>query len=48
MPVFMDVHHLDGGVSAGNVAGAHARDVDVQGARERRPGLAGNLLLPLD
>ena len=32
MPLYMDVHHMDGGVSAGDVADAHARDVEVQGA----------------
>ena len=32
MPLYMDVHHMAGGVSAGDVAGAHARDVEVQGA----------------
>ena len=30
MGLFMDVHHLEGGVSAEDVAGAHAKDVDVQ------------------
>ena len=30
MPLFMDVHHMDGGVSASDVAGAHARDVETQ------------------
>ena len=30
MPMFMDVHHLDGGVSAADVAGAHAKDVETQ------------------
>ena len=32
MPLYMDVHHMEGGVSAGDVADAHARDVEVQGA----------------
>ena len=32
MPLYMDVHHMDGGVSAEDVAGAHARDVEVQGS----------------
>lgn len=32
MPTFMDVHHVDGGVSAEDVAGAHAKDVETQGA----------------
>ncbi len=30
MPTFMDVHHMDGGVSASDVAGAHAKDVETQ------------------
>ena len=30
MPLFMDVHHMDGGVSASDVAGAHAKDVETQ------------------
>ena len=30
MPLFMDVHHMDGGVSATDVAGAHAKDVETQ------------------
>jgi hypothetical protein len=32
MPLFMDVHKMDGKVSAADVAGAHAQDVKVQGA----------------
>lgn len=32
MPVFMDVHHLDGPVSAGDVAKAHEADLAHQGA----------------
>ena len=32
MPLFMDVHHMDGGVSATDVAGAHAKDVETQTA----------------
>ena len=32
MPTFMDVHHMDGGVSASDVAGAHAKDVETQDA----------------
>lgn len=32
MGLFMDIHHMDGGVSAEDVAGAHAKDVDVQSA----------------
>ncbi len=31
MPLFMDVHNIEGGVSAKDVADAHARDVEVQG-----------------
>jgi uncharacterized protein DUF4242 len=30
MPLFMDVHHMEGNVSAKDVADAHARDVEVQ------------------
>ena len=30
MGLFMDVHHMDGGVSAADVAGAHQKDVDTQ------------------
>ena len=30
MPMFMDVHHLDGGVTAADVAGAHAKDIETQ------------------
>lgn len=30
MPLFMDVHHMDGGVSASDVAGAHQKDVETQ------------------
>ncbi|HWT26271.1 MAG TPA: DUF4242 domain-containing protein [Solirubrobacteraceae bacterium] len=30
MPLFMDVHTLEGGVSAADVAAAHARDVETQ------------------
>lgn len=30
MPTFMDIHHIDGEVSAEDVAGAHARDLEVQ------------------
>ena len=32
MPLYMDVHNMAGGVSAADVAGAHAKDVEVQGA----------------
>jgi len=31
MPLFMDVHNMEGGVSAEDVAQAHAKDVEVQG-----------------
>jgi hypothetical protein len=31
MPLFMDVHNMDGGVSAADVASAHAADVKTQG-----------------
>jgi hypothetical protein len=30
MPLFMDVHNMEGGVSANDVAGAHAKDVETQ------------------
>lgn len=30
MPLYMDVHTLEGGVSATDVAGAHQKDVSVQ------------------
>jgi hypothetical protein len=30
MPLFMDVHHMDGGVSAADVAKAHVRDLEEQ------------------
>ena len=32
MPLFMDVHNIDGGVSASDVAGAHNADVAIQAA----------------
>lgn len=32
MGLFMDVHTIEGGVSAGDVAGAHERDLATQGA----------------
>ena len=32
MPLYMDVHTLEGGVSATDVAGAHQKDVEVQAA----------------
>lgn len=31
MPLYMDVHHMDGGVSADDVAKAHQEDLRVQG-----------------
>jgi hypothetical protein len=31
MPLYMDVHNMEGGVSADDVAGAHAKDVEIQG-----------------
>jgi len=31
MPLFMDVHHLDGGVSIDDVAKAHEADLQTQG-----------------
>ena len=30
MPLYMDVHHMEGGVSASDVAGAHQKDVETQ------------------
>jgi len=30
MPLFMDVHHMEGGVSASDVAEAHRKDVETQ------------------
>ena len=30
MPLYMDVHTMDGGVSADDVAGAHAKDIEHQ------------------
>ncbi len=30
MALFMDIHHMQDGVSAADVAGAHAKDVEVQ------------------
>ena len=30
MPLYMDVHMLDGGVSLDDVVGAHAKDLEVQ------------------
>ena len=31
MPLFMDVHNMDGGVSCDAVRDAHAKDVAIQG-----------------
>ena len=31
MPLYMDVHNVEGGVSASDVAEAHAKDVEIQG-----------------
>jgi hypothetical protein len=31
MALFMDIHHMEGGVSANDVAAAHAADVATQG-----------------
>lgn len=31
MPLYMDVHNIDGGVSADDVAGAHQADLATQG-----------------
>ena len=31
MPLFMDVHTIDGGVATGDVAKAHQADLDKQG-----------------
>lgn len=33
MPLFMDVHNIEGGVSAGDVAGAHRADLAIQDGR---------------
>jgi hypothetical protein len=32
MPLFMDVHTIEAGVSADDVAGAHQKDLETQGA----------------
>jgi hypothetical protein len=32
MPLYMDVHHMDGGVSVDDVAKAHAADLETQGS----------------
>jgi len=34
MPLFLDVHTMEGGVSADDVAGAHAADLAEQGAHD--------------
>jgi hypothetical protein len=34
MPLFMDVHHLDGGVALGDVANAHMADLKAQSAHD--------------
>ena len=31
MPLFMDIHNIEGGVSASDVAAAHAKDLETQG-----------------
>lgn len=31
MPLFMDIHTLEGGVSVADVAGAHQKDLETQG-----------------
>jgi hypothetical protein len=31
VPLYMDVHHMEGGVSASDVADAHQKDVETQG-----------------
>jgi hypothetical protein len=30
MPLYMDIHNIEGGVSAADVAGAHLRDLETQ------------------
>lgn len=32
MPLFMDVHNMEGGVAAADVAGAHQKDLETQDA----------------
>ena len=34
MPLYMDVHHLDGPVTIDDVAKAHAADLEIQGDHE--------------
>ena len=36
MPLYMDIHTIDGGVSADDVAKAHVADLQTQGAHEVR------------
>jgi hypothetical protein len=36
VPLFMDVHHVDGGVSVDDVAKAHLADLQVQGRHDVR------------
>ena len=36
MPLFMDVHHLDGGVAMDDVAQAHVADLQTQSAHDVR------------
>jgi hypothetical protein len=36
MPLFMDIHTIDGGVGSADAAGAHARDLEVQGKHDVR------------
>lgn len=34
VPLFMDVHKIEGGVSVSDVAGAHEKDLEVQGTHD--------------
>ena len=34
MPLYMDVHHIDGGVSIGDVSKAHEADLQTQGVHD--------------
>ena len=34
MPLFMDIHHIDGGVTMDDVAQAHAADLQTQGPHD--------------
>ena len=34
MPLFMDIHHIEGGVSMGDVAQAHEADLQTQGGHD--------------